>query len=143
MDNTQLRDSDGNTCLSWAARRGHASIVPLLLELEGVDINVRKEEGDTPLILAAENGCAEIIGILVDHPRIMINARNYLRLTPLSEPLRNQGKPSLKLTFKIFDQMIIQLKDVGARDRLQSTALLLAAEGAHVDAFKVYLRTWT
>ena len=49
-------------------------VVRRLLEVPGMDVNLRSTQGDaTALILAAGNGKVEIVKILVEHPKIQLN----------------------------------------------------------------------
>lgn len=55
-----FRDDHGFSPLHWAAKRGHAKIVEMLL-LRGARVNVTNRGDDTPLHLAAAHGHREIV----------------------------------------------------------------------------------
>lgn len=57
-------DDDGLGLLHWAADRGNANIVRLLLAA-GADVNVQDEEGQTPLHFAASCGHVEVATVLL------------------------------------------------------------------------------
>lgn len=59
--NANVRDWDGATPLMWAARRGAAAAVELLLSCEDVDVTIRDEEGRTALMWAVETGHQELV----------------------------------------------------------------------------------
>jgi len=62
-------DVDGRTALSWAAAKGDADAVNILLEF-GADPNLWSNRGQSPLQWAGQNTsrrCAEILQTLLDH----------------------------------------------------------------------------
>jgi ankyrin repeat protein len=62
-------DIDGRTALSWAAAKGDADAVNILLEF-GADPNLCSNRGQSPLQWAGQNPskrCAEILQALLDH----------------------------------------------------------------------------
>ena len=60
------RNSDGDTVLIYAARKGHLEIVMLLVE-KGADVSHQNNKGYTALIRAANNGHSEIVKLLVEY----------------------------------------------------------------------------
>jgi len=69
-------DVEGNTAISWAARKGHGAMVKILLDQEDASPNHADKDGRTPLSWAARNGHWGIVetflkrGILLQTPRI-------------------------------------------------------------------------
>ncbi|XP_049944401.1 ankyrin repeat domain-containing protein 2-like [Schistocerca serialis cubense] len=61
---SRLRGGGGGTALHWAARRGHAAVVRLLLSAAS-DPNARDQWGQTPLHWAASFGHAEAAAALL------------------------------------------------------------------------------
>ena len=65
------RDTNGRTPLSYAAERGNALVVDLLLKYD-VDLNVKCKDGWTPLSLAIEGRSAAVVQLLLAQ-RVKIN----------------------------------------------------------------------
>ena len=61
------KDSDGRTPLSWAARRGHETVVEMLAARDDVDVDSKDDDGRTPLSWAAENGHEAVVKLLELH----------------------------------------------------------------------------
>ncbi|OGM41499.1 hypothetical protein ABOM_008920 [Aspergillus bombycis] len=59
-------DTNGETPLSWAVRRGSEFYVKLLLE-KGADPDTRDKHDRTPLSRAAEQGCETMVKLLLDN----------------------------------------------------------------------------
>jgi len=57
-------DRTGQTALTWAARRGHAEVVKILLGREGLDPN-HIRYGRTPLVSAVNYGHEEVVRVLL------------------------------------------------------------------------------
>jgi len=51
----------GRTSLSWAAEKGHAAVVELLLETGNVNVYAEDEYNRTPLLRATENGHVDVV----------------------------------------------------------------------------------
>jgi ankyrin repeat protein len=65
------RDTNGRTPLSYAAEKGNALVVDLLLKYD-VDLNVKCGDGRTPLSLAIEGGSVAVVQLLLAQ-RVKIN----------------------------------------------------------------------
>lgn len=68
-------DSEGSSALTWAARRGHESVVQLLVTCAS-DVNAFDSDRDTASKLVAQEGCSVIVGLLLDEPNIDITVRS-------------------------------------------------------------------
>lgn len=55
-----LMDINGDTAMHWAAHKGHADIIPLLVNA-GADMQQRDNFGSTPLHLACLSGSSECV----------------------------------------------------------------------------------
>jgi ankyrin repeat protein len=60
------KDQSGQTCLHWAANKGHLQIVKLLVS-QGAQVNLKDKTGWTPLEYAAEMKRKEIVKYLKSH----------------------------------------------------------------------------
>jgi ankyrin repeat protein len=80
---TDVRDRIGSTSLMWAARRGHANLVRVLL-LIGANINGEgwPSTAARPLIWAAQAGHANVVKLLLDKGAD-VNAKDDRGVTPL------------------------------------------------------------
>ena len=79
----ELKDDNGQTPLSWAAKYGHESTVQSLVQTDGVNINTMDSYGQTPLILAVEKGHEAIVQLLVERDDADINIPDWNGRTPL------------------------------------------------------------
>ncbi|KAJ5618524.1 hypothetical protein N7528_006635 [Penicillium herquei] len=128
-------DSDGLTSLCWAARKGHESILKLLLVSENVDINLKN--GDycrTPLFFAAENGHDSVVKLLLATGIVDIDSKDIYGQTPLSRAAET-GSESIVSLLLATDKVDINLK-YGEYCR---TPLFLAAENGHESVVKLLL----
>ncbi len=64
--NINIKDDDGNSAITWASFFGHTSILNLLLNTKGADINIQNKEGSTPLVVAAEKNHHGAIELLLN-----------------------------------------------------------------------------
>lgn len=74
-------DGDGNSPLHWAAVKGHANIIDLLL-LAQAEPNLPNKDRDTPLHWAASGGSAECVQKLLAR-NANPTAKNSENTTPL------------------------------------------------------------
>lgn len=101
----------GRTALTWAASRGHAEIVRLLLEQSGIELNVTGEYGLTPLIAAAKEGYTEVVKLLLEQDGVEPNLKDSRRAA-LSWAARGGYAETVKL---LLEQGGIELKLRGDR----------------------------
>ncbi|CEP01533.1 hypothetical protein PBRA_002139 [Plasmodiophora brassicae] len=71
------------TVLHWAAHAGDDLIVELLLNVPGIDVNVRDETQRTPLHWALDWGRGDVAERLLKAATIDVNARDAFEKTPL------------------------------------------------------------
>ena len=57
-------DIAGKAALHLASEKGHAQVVELLKEVEGIDVNRPDKDGVTPLYVASQNGHLEVVRYL-------------------------------------------------------------------------------
>jgi len=77
-------DVEGNTAISWAARKGHREMVEMLLEREDVTPDTADKDGRTPLSWAAGNGHEGIVAMLLKRTDVGSNTEDKDGRTPLS-----------------------------------------------------------
>ncbi|KAN0080826.1 hypothetical protein V8E54_004030 [Elaphomyces granulatus] len=87
------KDSFGRTPLSYAAERGNARVVKLLLDYN-VDLNSECEDGSTPFSRAIEGGSVAVVQILLAKG-VKIDSR--YELTPLSRAAEKGDKGVVEL----------------------------------------------
>ncbi|MGI4935254.1 MAG: ankyrin repeat domain-containing protein [Janthinobacterium lividum] len=68
------RNDNGQTLLNFAASRGHADIVQLLLGQRGITLHAADDDGLTPLFAAARNNHGKVVELLLAKDRGMLNA---------------------------------------------------------------------
>ena len=64
-DAVDVSQPDGTTALHWAAHRGDAAMIKLLIEA-GAEVEKKNYFGITPLFLACQEGSAETVGLLLE-----------------------------------------------------------------------------
>lgn len=78
------RDSAGvENVLLWAASEGEISVVELLIDAPGIDVNARNQNRQTSLHLAAYYAHVDIVELLLSSSQIIVGARNIKQDTPL------------------------------------------------------------
>ena len=125
----------GQTPLSWAAERGHESIVKLLLATGEVDADSMDRYNQTPLSSAAENGHEGIVKLLLATGKVDVDLKDGWNRTPLSWAAEHGYEGIIKLllaTGKV---------DADFKDDSNRTPLILAAENGHEGIVKLLLAT--
>ena len=127
QDNMDVKDSDGQTPLLWAAKNGHKAVVKLLLAAEGVDVNVADGEyGRTPLAWTTVRGDENVVKLLLATKGVDVNAKDtFDNSTPLLLAAQ-YGR-------EVIDKLLLATADVDidARNNYNQTPLSLAAERRH------------
>ncbi|RYO96334.1 hypothetical protein DL764_007492 [Monosporascus ibericus] len=124
-----LKDSYGQTPLSWAARNGHEAVVKLLLN-NGANLKSKSDNGQTPLLWAAENGHEAVVKLLLDKDA-KLESKSDIGQTPLSWAAENGHEAVVKLLLK---------KDANlkSKDKVNGqTPLSWAAERGHEAVVKL------
>ncbi len=108
---------DGSTPLSWAAHRGNADIVDMLLQAKA-NVNAADDHGVTPLALACENADAAIVDKLLG-AGANANAVQTNGVTPLMIAARTGNVPIVKA-------LLAKGADVNRASGTKQTALMWA-----------------
>ncbi|KAM0247491.1 hypothetical protein ACHAQJ_009830 [Trichoderma viride] len=131
-----LKDENGQTPLSWAARNGHEAVVKLLLLTIGqAKVDVIDKDGQTPLSLAAENGHEAVVKLLLATGQVEINLRDGNGQTPLSLAAENGHEAVVKLLLAT-DQA-----EINSRGGNGQTPLLSAVKNRHEAVVELLLAT--
>jgi len=121
----------GITALEWAARKGHAEVVKVLLDNKA-DVNVSRTDGVTPLWIAAQEGHLEVVKLLL-HNKADVNANRHTDgVTPLLMPAQEGHTDVVKL-------LLDNKADVNASQHNGVTPLYTAACAGHTDVVKLLL----
>ena len=62
----EYRDENGLGFIHWAADRGNKDIMELILNVEGLDLNLQDNEGQTALHYACSCGHVDVAKLLID-----------------------------------------------------------------------------
>jgi ankyrin repeat protein len=128
-----LKDSEGQTPLCWAAENGHEAVVKLLVETGNVDVDSKDTWGQTPLSLAAENGHEAVAKLLIETGNVDVDLKDSGGRTPLFWAAAKGHEAVVKLLLKI-GNVDVDSKDSGGR-----TPLSWAAENGHEVVVKLLL----
>lgn len=128
-----LKDSYGQTPLSWVAQRGHESVVKLLLARDDVDADSKDQNGRTPLSWAAEGGHESIVKLFLARSDVEADSKDERGQTPLSWAARRGHETIVKLLLARNDV------DADSRDKIGQTSLSWAAEKGHETIVKLLL----
>ena len=137
IKNYQGTTIQGQTPLSWAAEKGHAGVVKMLLGRKDVDPNkTLPKKGHTMLTWAAEGGHEEVVKMLLEREDINPNTADTEHgRTPLSWAARNGYEGIVK--------MLLKRKDVNTTtpDKENQTPLDLALSQEH-DGIVMTILEW-
>ncbi|KAI5810769.1 hypothetical protein BZA77DRAFT_162222, partial [Pyronema omphalodes] len=134
--NINLADSKNRTALSWASEKSHESVVKLLLDTDGIDINSKDDVyGQTALSWASEKGRASVVKLLLDADGIDINSQSISGRTALSWACQNGHDSVVKLLLQA-DGIDINSND----DEYGQTALSWASKEGHESVVKLLLK---
>jgi ankyrin repeat protein len=121
-----LKDDCGQTPLSWAARKGHDSVVMLLEATGKADIDSKDNSGQTPLSWAAENGHDAVVRLLIATGNVDVNWKDKdFGQTPLSWAAENGHEPVVKLL------IATGKADINSKDNFGQTPLSYAARNGY------------
>ena len=81
-------DGYGQTSLSVAAKKGHSTLVDLLLARGEIDVNHEDSEGDTPLSSAVREGHEVVVKLLLNREDVDVNCKDSTGGTPLLSAIR-------------------------------------------------------
>lgn len=62
----EAQNSDGQTALHLACRRGFVKIVEQLLDYKHADVDILDKDGDPPIVYALAAGSAECVHVLIE-----------------------------------------------------------------------------
>jgi ankyrin repeat protein len=116
-----LRDSNGRTPLSWAARNGHGTVVEMLAARDDVDVDSKDRWGQTPLSLAAENGHEAVVEVLAARDDVNTDLKGDNGQSPLSWAAR-MGHETVVELLAARDDVDVDLKDNNDRTPLSWAA---------------------
>ncbi|XP_061729376.1 ankyrin-2-like [Cydia pomonella] len=121
------QDAFMRTALHYAAERGHAEVVRLLLDA-GSKVEVMAGDGSTPLHVAVIKNHPEIVKMLL-LAGCHVNNKTHEKMTPLHYAASNGFIDLVKM-------LVNNGANLEARDTSERTALFLAAGRGHVDVVK-------
>lgn len=109
------------TALSYAAQKGHKSMVRELLSIVGVDINLANINGRTPLSYAAARGHEGTVKLLLDAENVNTNLADCESRTPLFHAATSGHEGTVRIL------LAAKGVDVNLADFKRSTPLTSAA----------------
>jgi hypothetical protein len=126
------KDRDGKTAIGWAAHKGHAEIVKLLIDY-GADVNMQQNKGITPLMLAVDQNHAEIATLLLNAGADPNAATTNRGQTALMSVLMTPGRSQLAKL------LLEHGAEVNAKNRQGTTPLMVASLSGDADAVNLLL----
>ena len=128
-----LKDGQGRTPLSHAAKKGHEVIVRILLNQPDVEADCQDAKGRTALSHASINGHKSIFQILLDQPGVNAECEDAEGRTPLSYAAEWGHESVVRI---LLDQPSI---DTDCEDDRARTPLSYAAEFGHEAIVRILL----
>jgi ankyrin repeat protein len=124
--------SNGSTVLIEACFQGMVELIELLLQQDGIDVNIAKTDvyGTTPLIAACEKGEIGVVKLLLAQKNIDVNkGRKVDRHTPLIRTIhRGMLKQSAKIAKLLLATGQVDInKEVGAMGTVNRTTPLISS----------------
>ncbi|KAI9782385.1 MAG: hypothetical protein M1839_005258 [Geoglossum umbratile] len=116
------KDSNDRTPLSWAAWKGHETVVELLLA-KAADVDSKDSSGRTSLLWAAGNGHEAVVKLLLEKTTD-VDSKDISGWTPLLWAARCGREAVVKLLFE-------KAVEVDYRNEIGQTPLLLATICGH------------
>ncbi|KAL7268693.1 hypothetical protein RUND412_008673 [Rhizina undulata] len=144
VGNYNIRNESGRTPLYWAAHFGNVEVFRLLLEKNGVEINLTIGFGhDTTLLwAAASGGHAGIVKILLEKGGVHMNSIPTFGATPITAAV-NWGLKAMVMFGLIKETVDLNFKNINGETPLWAAAsrghdvvikLLLEKEGVDIDS---------
>ncbi|KAF4947724.1 hypothetical protein FSARC_13898 [Fusarium sarcochroum] len=127
------RDSDGRTALSYAAEKGHETVVKLFLDKGDLDIDSNDKCDRTPLWWAATRGHEAIVKLFLDTGKVDVDAQDRKGRSPLRCAVEHGYEAIIKL---LHDEGKC---DLNIQDEFGQTALSWAAERGQEARVKLLL----
>jgi len=126
-------DVEGNTAISWAARKGHGAMVKILLGQEDVTPDTADKEGQTPFLWAVKLGNEDVVKMLLEREDVAPDTADKDGRTPLSWAASDGYGDIVK--------MILERGDVtpDIADEDGQTPLSWAAKSGNEDVVRVLL----
>ena len=117
-----------------AAGGGHASVLKMLLKVDGMNINALFNDGRTALIHASISGFIAVVKILLDEDEINVNISDELYgATPLLAACQNNHVDVVKLL------LAVENIDVNKPMNDSNTPLYYACQDDHINVVKLLL----
>ncbi|KAK2839348.1 hypothetical protein FQN49_006225, partial [Arthroderma sp. PD_2] len=117
-----IKDTQGYSPLSWAAKNGYDKVVDLLLSQERIETDVKDKDRRTPLLWAACIGHDEVVKLLLAKEGVEVDLKDKDGKTPLLWAIQNKHEKTAALLVGT------NRVDVNSKDSLGHTPLSLAIE---------------
>ncbi|KAF8879141.1 ankyrin repeat-containing domain protein, partial [Infundibulicybe gibba] len=131
--NVNLKDSNGDTAVTYAALGGQTGILQLLLTKEGVDVNPKGQGGLTPLARAVIGGHEATAQLLLARSDLDVNRHDNFGNAPIIHAAQEGHSRIMRLLLSRHDV------NINLQDQNGCTPLLIAAYGGHEDLVQALL----